>query len=525
MPLTNDVSILEFYGENERYRCGYCKSSDTNYSDGMWAHGLTVQDYQDLIDRGWRRSGCYCYKPTMHLTCCPMYTIKCSALEFRLSKSQKKKLKRVHAFLAHGRKKSEMTDDGTNESVSDMESGDDAGPDCGLSDMPGLNEKAERAKLNLASTVINSVDDALKERLIAEEGVRRLPLDNTLPSNSENLILVNDKGKETQEPVKSSVKKLTRPGEGMDPNRPQCKKAKLLRQERKEKKLAQLGSSSLSVSEKTKSTPPAKTLEDFINEPLPESPAHRLEIRLVRSSPESKEFKSTFNAALEVYQRYQTTIHNDPLEKVSERQFRRFLVNSPLKPWKPSDGPSQGYGSFHQQYWLDGRLLAVGVIDILPRCISSVYFFYDPEFHFLTLGTYGSLREIAFCRTLHHSAPSLQYYYMGFYIHSCPKMRYKGAFSPSFLLCPEVYSWHPLESCLPLLERTKYCRFNPDPKVHDPDQLVGIGDVSVLFLNKAMAYSTFSTLNPANQHQEEVTKYASLVGNKLSRRMLLILMF
>ncbi|KAG8273799.1 Arginyl-tRNA--protein transferase 1 [Homalodisca vitripennis] len=278
----------------------------------------------------------------------------------------------------------------------------------------------------------------------AEEGVRRLPLDNTLPSNSENLSLVNDKGKETQEPVKSSVKKLTRPGEGMDPNRPQCKKAKLLRQERKEKKLAQLGSSSLSVSEKTKISPPAKTLEDFINEPLPESPAHRLEIRLVRSSPESKEFKSTFNAALEVYQRYQTTIHNDPLEKVSERQFRRFLVNSPLKirlvnvtspemnrtfdtswalfakyqmaihneepdecdqssfsnflvnsplkPWKPSDGPSQGYGSFHQQYWLDGRLLAVGVIDILPRCISSVYFFYDPEFHFLTLGTYGSLR-------------------------------------------------------------------------------------------------------------------------------------
>lgn len=22
---------------------------------GMWAHSLTVQDYQDLIDRGWRR--------------------------------------------------------------------------------------------------------------------------------------------------------------------------------------------------------------------------------------------------------------------------------------------------------------------------------------------------------------------------------------------------------------------------------------------------------------------------------------
>lgn len=43
----------------------------------MWAHYLTVQDYQNLIDRGWRRSGRYCYKPTMDQSCCPMYTIRC----------------------------------------------------------------------------------------------------------------------------------------------------------------------------------------------------------------------------------------------------------------------------------------------------------------------------------------------------------------------------------------------------------------------------------------------------------------
>lgn len=51
-----------------------------------------------------------------------------------------------------------------------------------------------------------------------------------------------------------------------------------------------------------------------------------------------------------------------------------------------------GYGSFHQQYWLDDNLIAVGVIDILPGSVSSVYFFYDPDYNFLSLGTYGSLR-------------------------------------------------------------------------------------------------------------------------------------
>ena len=44
----------------------------------MWAHKLTVQDYQNLIDRGWRRSGSYCYKPMMDQTCCPAYTIRCN---------------------------------------------------------------------------------------------------------------------------------------------------------------------------------------------------------------------------------------------------------------------------------------------------------------------------------------------------------------------------------------------------------------------------------------------------------------
>lgn len=43
---------------------------------GMWAHCMTATDYQALIDRGWRRSGMYCYKADMKTTCCPLYTIK-----------------------------------------------------------------------------------------------------------------------------------------------------------------------------------------------------------------------------------------------------------------------------------------------------------------------------------------------------------------------------------------------------------------------------------------------------------------
>lgn len=103
-------------------------------------------------------------------------------------------------------------------------------------------------------------------------------------------------------------------------------------------------------------------------------------------------------------------------------------------------------------------------------------------------------------------------------------MRYKGAYSPSFLLCPEVYSWHPIEYCIPLLERSKYSRLNEDPQAKDPEQPVNVKNVSILFHNEAMTYQKFLSFNLSVNNLQEVTEYASLVGDKLSKRMLYLIM-
>lgn len=114
--------------------------------------------------------------------------------------------------------------------------------------------------------------------------------------------------------------------------------------------------------------------------------------------------------------------------------FKRFLVSSPLVVVSSSGVASTGgpqeedpdrdckvpYGSYHQLYRVDGQLVAVsnasthtrlrrpravgvtwvpmaaalvdvlllqvGVVDILPSCLSSVYCFYDPDFRSLSLG-------------------------------------------------------------------------------------------------------------------------------------------
>jgi arginine-tRNA-protein transferase len=114
--------------------------------------------------------------------------------------------------------------------------------------------------------------------------------------------------------------------------------------------------------------------------------------------------------------------------------FYRFLVESPMKyDGTSSSSSSSSYGPVHQHYRIDGKLMAVGVVDLLPTGISSVYAFYDPSQHVCAFGKIMSLREIDYAFP--------KYYYLGYYIESCPKMRYKAEYHPSELLCPTTYTW------------------------------------------------------------------------------------
>ena len=128
------------------------------------------------------------------------------------------------------------------------------------------------------------------------------------------------------------------------------------------------------------------------------------------------------------------------------------------------------YGSFHHHYRIDGVLVAVGVVDILPSCLSSVYFFYDPAYHHLSLGVWSALQEIEWVKRFSATHPECHYYAMGFYIHSCPKMRYKAQFFPSQLLCSERYTWHSLDVCFPYLDQHNYVVFSDVAPPFEPPQ-------------------------------------------------------
>jgi len=92
-------------------------------------------------------------------------------------------------------------------------------------------------------------------------------------------------------------------------------------------------------------------------------------------------------------------------------------------------------------YYLDNKLIAVGVIDLTEACLSSVYFFYDASYKKYQLGILSSLIEIEYVRAMNSHFPKFIYYYLGYYIHNCKKMQYKGQFEPAELLCPLTQLW------------------------------------------------------------------------------------
>lgn len=475
----NDIykyTILEYDGEN-RSTCGYCKGKNSNITYGMSAHNLHCLDYQNLIDRGWRRSGCFLYKPKMEDICCPLYTIRCEALQFNISKSQKKTLKKVNKFL--------------------------------------LNHPKEE---------------------------------------------INDP-QTSQEEIEKKETKVVRSGVGPDPNKPQCKKAKLIRLEHKLHKqgidkTTQMETTSSSneeekLSNKFKKRPAQESfqsIEDISSSSTsnPElNPAshtigstqleskilnfkdisnegiHKLTFKLIRCNQKSKEFTSSLNESFEVYKKYQHIVHNDPLDKIKYERYLRFLVKNPLEATRLKYPCADDHGSFHMQYLLDGKIIAVGVLDILPLCVSSVYFYYNPDYNFLNLGCLSALLEIQLVQQLNKKYPNIKYYYMGYYIHSCQKMRYKGNYKPSYLLCPITYTWVSFELASTKIDANKFSRLSEE-NIIDENGEISRQNIRILKSRKLLQLTEYIQLHGENL-LFEIFQWAKFVGKLILPNSILVL--
>jgi arginine-tRNA-protein transferase len=87
-------------------------------------------------------------------------------------------------------------------------------------------------------------------------------------------------------------------------------------------------------------------------------------------------------------------------------------------------------------YYLGRRLVGVGYVDVLPGGMSAIYFFYDPDERWRSLGTWNVLGMIE--RAAARKAPHV---YLGYYVADCPSMTYKSRFRPNQILGPDG-QWH-----------------------------------------------------------------------------------
>lgn len=494
-------SIVEWFGKGPGGSdCGYCKSQDSNISSGMWAHKMSCQTYENLLNRGWRRSGKYCYKPAMDETCCPQYTIKCDITQFKLSKSQKKVLKRLKKYLVSGDRLSTKED-----GIPSIDVGKET-----LFNQP-VSVQAEE-NINLDTQSESNFISQNPPSIHQNEEKQDFPTSLTSQNASVLDEAIQGKANTSQNKTVS----------GADPNKPRCQKAKVRRREKKVLKLRKLSGGSTDLPKTTHKVCSEKSIEDFIDE-LPSEVKHKLEFSLINVK-DTASFEATFDIEFALYCKYQHVIHGDAMDELTERQFRQFLVEGPLHFVPPDDEevPSPGFGAFHHQYFLDGKLIAVGVIDILPHCVSSKYFFYDPDYMFLSLGTYSALREIYFIRSLNMICPELKYYYMGFYIHDCPKMKYKAKYFPSFLLCPETYIWQPVEECVKKFSVSKYSRLEDD-ETKKPPPMPDMNSALILNNKNIKTFNKFVKRLPTKQRltqASEIKEYVRLVGSQCNNILL-----
>lgn len=125
-------------------------------------------------------------------------------------------------------------------------------------------------------------------------------------------------------------------------------------------------------------------------------------------------------AHIDLYNKYHTFKHKKDdwsHRNISPREYKENFV--------------EGAHEFGKEvlYVKDDKLIGVDLIDILDDGISSIYFYYDPDFPALSLGTYSLLYQIELAKVL-----ELPWIYLGYWVDGCKAFAYKSKFQPLEIL-------------------------------------------------------------------------------------------
>lgn len=118
-------------------------------------------------------------------------------------------------------------------------------------------------------------------------------------------------------------------------------------------------------------------------------------------------------------------------------KYHLFMKNK--KGWEYNSSTPQGYYNsfvdahndfgYEVLYFLDDNLIGVDLIDILQEGISSIYFYYDPDYAHYSLGKLSLYRQVLYAKKSLKS-----WIYLGYYVKDCPSLSYKDEYKPYLML-------------------------------------------------------------------------------------------
>ena len=143
-----------------------------------------------------------------------------------------------------------------------------------------------------------------------------------------------------------------------------------------------------------------------------------------------------------LYKKYQLRVHK---EYPTIDSYNNFIGLTPLiikkeikypdnfimKTKHPAIYPKY-YGTYNLIHRIDGIIIAVTCIDILPNYMLSCYCYYDPDWSFLDLGVFTAIREIEYMKSFQELIDkNFMYYSMEEMSQSVTKLKYKGNYFPT----------------------------------------------------------------------------------------------
>jgi arginyl-tRNA--protein-N-Asp/Glu arginylyltransferase len=171
------------------------------------------------------------------------------------------------------------------------------------------------------------------------------------------------------------------------------------------------------------------------------------ECKSIKIDVENFNFSSSHKRVIRKAANIKSYIQRPSMSKAHLELFEKYhLFMKDKKGWEHTSSSAQSYYSsfvdahndfgYEVLYFAEEKLIGVDLIDVLEEGISSIYFYYDPDYAHYSLGKLSLYNQILFAKRSHK-----KWIYLGYYVKDCQSLSYKSQYKPYVTLDgrPELY--------------------------------------------------------------------------------------